>query len=148
MAYVPSPVQPAARSPYSIPESPSSMSKASTLHCVSEKEELRGTCPVHGASQTPHLEKMLQARPKAELQQLTVALNDLADENRCAKCAVQTITNIVMGYVQDVRWAKKNGKWSKEDKKALKMEIKGLAKGVKADIKSRKAEMKSEMKSH
>ncbi|KAI8663647.1 hypothetical protein NCS57_00966200 [Fusarium keratoplasticum] len=148
MAYVPSPVQPVARSPYSMPESPSSISKTSTLHSVSEKEELKGTCPVHGASQTPHLEKMLQARPRAELQQLTVALNDLADENRCAKCAVQTITNIVMGYVQDVRWAKKNGKWSKEDKKALKMEIKGLAKGVKADIKSRKAEMKDEMKSH
>ncbi|KAL2678987.1 hypothetical protein Neosp_009741 [[Neocosmospora] mangrovei] len=148
MAYVPSPVQPAARSPYSIPDSPSSMSKSSTLHSVSGKEELKGTCPVHGASQTPHLETMLQARPKAELQQLTAALNDLADENRCAKCAVQTITSIVMGYVQDVRWAKKNGKWSKEDKKALKMEIKGLAKGVKADIKSRKADMKSEMKSH
>lgn len=82
------------------------------------------------------------------MQQLTVALNDLADENRCAKCAVQTITNIVMGYVRDVRWAKKNGKWSKEDKKALKMEIKGLVKGVKADIKSRKVEMKSEMKNH
>ncbi|KAM0430111.1 hypothetical protein ACHAPT_006117 [Fusarium lateritium] len=86
---------------------------------------------------------MLQARPKAELQELTAALHDLSDENRCAKCAVQTVTNILMGYVQDVRWAKKNGKWSKEDKKALKMEIKGLAKGVKADIKSRKAEMKS-----
>ncbi|KAJ4168798.1 hypothetical protein NW754_010728 [Fusarium falciforme] len=148
MAYVPSPVQPVARSPYSMPESPSSISKTSTLHSVSETEELKGTCPVHGASQTPHLEKMLQARPRAELQQLTVALDDLADENICAKCAVQTITNIVMGYVQDVRWAKKNGKWSKEDKKALKMEIKELAKGVKADIKSRKAEMKSEMRSH
>ncbi|KAI8665510.1 hypothetical protein LRP88_03989 [Fusarium phalaenopsidis] len=148
MAYVSSPVQPVARSPYSMPESPSSMSKTSTLHNISEKEELKGTYPMHGASQTPHLEKILQARPKAELQQLTAALNGLADENRCAKCAVQTISNIVMGYVQDVGWANKNGKWSKEDKKALKMEIKGLAKGVKADIKSRKAEMKSEMKSH
>ncbi|KAF5010783.1 hypothetical protein FDECE_3080 [Fusarium decemcellulare] len=123
------------KSPSPVAELPSSLSPTSTLTNTSEKRE--SSCPVHGVSQTPHLDEILKSRSRAELQGLAAALDDLRDENRCAKCAVQTAANLLIGYFQDIREAKKNGQWSKEEKKALKLEIKDLAKSVKADVKSR-----------
>lgn len=95
------------------------------------------SCTVHGFSQTPHLDHQLQQpQTKEILQALTVALNDIADERQCTKCAVETASGLLTGYVREVKAAKKNGQYSKEEKKALKKEIKGLAKGVKRDVKA------------
>ncbi|GMF79815.1 unnamed protein product [Aspergillus oryzae] len=95
------------------------------------------SCTVHGSSQTPHLDRQLQQpQTKEILQALTVALNDIADERQCTKCAVETASGLLTGYVREVKAAKKNGQYSKEEKKALKKEIKDLAKGVKRDVKA------------
>ncbi|KAE8333070.1 hypothetical protein BDV39DRAFT_199422 [Aspergillus sergii] len=100
-------------------------------------EKQGASCTVHGSSQTPHLDRQLQQpQTKEILQALTVALNDIADERQCTKCAVETASGLLTGYVREVKAAKKNGQYSKEEKKALKKEIKDLAKGVKRDVKA------------
>jgi hypothetical protein len=97
----------------------------------------KGLCGVHGASQTPHLDRQLQqSQSKEILQALIMSLNDIADENRCTKCAVESASSLFTGYVREVRAAKRSGKWSKEEKKAIKAEVKSLGKGVKRDIKA------------
>ncbi|KAH7215807.1 hypothetical protein DER44DRAFT_806839 [Fusarium oxysporum] len=80
-------------------------------------------CQVHRQSETPHLDRLLQNRPKAEL---------------------QPAVTIVTGFLQELYTAKKTGKISKEDKKALKSEVKGLVKGIKGDVKARKKEIKGQ----
>ncbi|KAE8313185.1 hypothetical protein BDV41DRAFT_576903 [Aspergillus transmontanensis] len=100
-------------------------------------EKQGASCTVHGSSQTPHLDRQLQQpQTKEILQALTVALNDIADERQCTKCAVEAASGLLTGYVREVKAAKKNGQYSKEEKKALKKEIKDLAKGVKRDVKA------------
>lgn len=89
----------------------------------------RGPCLIHGASQTPQLDR----RRGSMLEELVPSLIRLADEGRCTRCAVNCIAAILAAHVRDLRAAKSN--WSKEEKKALKMEIKGLMKSVKADVK-------------
>jgi hypothetical protein len=101
-------------------------------------------CQVHGQSETPHLDKLLQNRPKAELQGLTDAIDSLTRGDQCAKCAVQAAATIIIGFLQELYTAKKTGKISKEDKKALKSEVKGLVKGIKGDVKIRKKEIKGQ----
>ncbi|RBQ73690.1 hypothetical protein FVER14953_10954 [Fusarium verticillioides] len=101
-------------------------------------------CQVHGQSETPHLDRLLQNRPKAELQVLADAVDSLTHGDQCAKCAVQAAVTIVTGFLQELYTAKKTGKISKEDKKALKSEVKGLAKGIKGDVKARKKEIKGQ----
>ncbi|KAF4334886.1 hypothetical protein FBEOM_11277 [Fusarium beomiforme] len=103
-------------------------------------------CQVHGLSDsdTPHLDKLLQSRPKAELQDLADAIDSLKHGDQCAKCAVQAAVTIITGFLQELYTAKKNGKMSKEDKKALKSEVKGLVKGMKGDVKMRKKEIKGQ----
>lgn len=119
------------KSTYSVHESPSSVSVATV-------------CSAHGSSQTPQLDKILQARPKAELQELTAAVNDLLHEDGCAKCAVQSAASIIMGCIQQVYAAKKDGKLSKEEKRELKQEVKGLVKGIKTEFKSQKKDLKAQ----
>ncbi|KAJ4127848.1 hypothetical protein NW768_008127 [Fusarium equiseti] len=104
-------------------------------------------CAVHGLSQTPHLDHLLQSRPKAELQGLADAVESLKHGDQCAKCAVQAAVSIIAGFVQEVYTAKKSGKLSKEDKKALKSEVKDIMRGMKGEIKAQKKEFKSELKS-
>ncbi|KAM0541617.1 hypothetical protein ACHAPJ_013165 [Fusarium lateritium] len=123
------------KSPHEIHTSISSVSGDSAL------------CAVHGSSETPHLDKILQSRPQAELQGLATAVQNLTHGDQCAKCAVQSAVSIIIELVQEVYTAKKSGKLSKEEKKALKMEVKGLVKGVKSDIQSQKKDFKSNMKS-
>ncbi|KAF4445639.1 hypothetical protein F53441_10639 [Fusarium austroafricanum] len=101
-------------------------------------------CTVHGDSETPHLDRLLQNRPKAELQGLADAVESLAHGDQCAKCAVQAAVTIITGFTQELYTAKKSGKLSKEDKKALKSEVKGLVKGMKGDIKMQKKELKAQ----
>jgi hypothetical protein len=102
-------------------------------------------CAVHGITQTPHLDKLLQNRPKAELRDLADIVQTLNDGDQCAKCAVQAAVTIITGFVQELYTAKKSGKLSKEDKKALKLEVKGLVKGMKGDIKSQRKELKGRL---
>lgn len=102
-------------------------------------------CEVHGITQTPHLDKLLQNRPKAELRDLADIVQALNDGDQCAKCAVQAAVTIITGFVQELYTAKKSGKLSKEDKKALKLEVKGLVKGMKGDIKSQRKELKGRL---
>ncbi|KAB8275324.1 hypothetical protein BDV30DRAFT_236692 [Aspergillus minisclerotigenes] len=100
-------------------------------------EKQGASCTVHGPSQTPHLDRQLQQPETKEiLQALSVAFNDIADERQCTKCAVETTSSLLTGYIREVKAAKKNGQYSKEEKKALKKEIKGLAKVVKRDFKA------------
>jgi hypothetical protein len=100
-------------------------------------------CAFHGLSQTPHLDRLLQSRPEAELQGLANAVESLRQGDQCAKCAVQAAVTIITGFMGEVYTAKKNGKLSKEEKKALKSEVKGLVTGMKEGIKSQKKEFKS-----
>ncbi|RGP76737.1 hypothetical protein FLONG3_5177 [Fusarium longipes] len=100
-------------------------------------------CAVHGSSDTPHLDRLLQSRPEAELQGLADAIDSLRQSDQCAKCAVQAAVTIITGFMGEVYTAKKNGKLSKDDKKALKSEVKGLVMGMKEGIKSQKKEFKS-----
>lgn len=102
-------------------------------------------CAVHGITQTPHLDKLLQNRPKAELRDLADIVQALNDGDQCAKCAVQAAVTIITGFVQELYTAKKSGKLSKGDKKALKLEVKGLVKGMKGDIKSQRKELKGRL---
>ncbi|KAF7592435.1 hypothetical protein BBP40_000283 [Aspergillus hancockii] len=119
-------------------KSESYISVNSTVRNSSEKHGgSKGHCGVHGASQTPHLDHQLQQpETKQILQALTIALNDIADENQCTKCAVESASSLLTGYVREIRAAKRNGKWSKEEKKAIKAEVKSLSKGVKRDVKA------------
>ncbi|OGM39931.1 hypothetical protein ABOM_011353 [Aspergillus bombycis] len=100
-------------------------------------EKQGASCTVHGPSQTPHLDRQLQQpQTKEILQALSVALNDIADERQCTKCAVETASGLLTGYVREVKAAKKNGQYSKEERKALKKEVKALGRGVKRDVKA------------
>ncbi|KAF5864096.1 hypothetical protein ETB97_008502 [Aspergillus alliaceus] len=110
-----------------------SQTNVSVHSTTSDATEKQG---VHGASQTPHLDRQLQTpQSKDILQALIVSLNDIADENQCTKCAVENASTLLTGYVREVRAAKRSGQWSKEEKKALKKEIKALGRGVKRDVK-------------
>ncbi|KAL6916811.1 hypothetical protein FSHL1_008516 [Fusarium sambucinum] len=100
-------------------------------------------CAVHGLSETPHLDRLLQSRPQSELQGLADAVESLRQGDRCAKCAIQAAVAIITGFMGEIYTAKKSGKLSKEEKKALKSEVKGLATGMKEGIKSQKKEFKS-----
>ncbi|KAM0250865.1 hypothetical protein ACHAP5_002085 [Fusarium lateritium] len=102
-------------------------------------------CAVHGITQTPHLDKLLQNRPKAKIQELADIAQTLNDGEQCAKCAVQAAVAIITGFVQEMYTAKRSGKLSKEDKKALKLEVKGLMKGIKGDIKSQRKQLKGRL---
>ncbi|KAF5000284.1 hypothetical protein FGRMN_1916 [Fusarium graminum] len=130
-----------ATSPVQVETKPSSLSEAPTRPMSVTPND----CAVHGLSQTPHLDRILQNRPKAELQDLADAVQNLNDGDRCAKCAVQAAVTIVTGFIQEIYTAKKEGKLSKEDKKALKAEVKGLAKGVKGEIKGQKKQFKGQL---
>ncbi|OBS24675.1 hypothetical protein FPOA_05215 [Fusarium poae] len=101
-------------------------------------------CAVHGLSETPHLDRLLQSRPQSELQGLADAVESLRQGDRCAKCAIQAAVSIITGFLGEIYTAKKSGKLSKEEKKALKSEVKGLAKGMKEGIKSQKKEFESQ----
>ncbi|KAB8231150.1 hypothetical protein BDV23DRAFT_148617 [Aspergillus alliaceus] len=118
-------------------KSQTNVSVHSTTSDATEKQGgSKGSCSVHGASQTPHLDRQLQTpQSKDILQALIVSLNDIADENQCTKCAVENASTLLTGYVREVRAAKRSGQWSKEEKKALKKEIKALGRGVKRDVK-------------
>lgn len=97
---------------------------------------LNAPCSVHSTSQTPRLDHQLQQpETKAALQALATALNNIADEKQCTKCAVEASSNFLTDHLRDIRAAKKNGQWSKEDKKALKAEIKGF-KSLKTNFKA------------
>ncbi|KAL4731964.1 hypothetical protein ACLX1H_000963 [Fusarium chlamydosporum] len=100
-------------------------------------------CAIHGLSQTPHLDNLLQNRSKHELQGLADAIESLTHGDHCAKCAVQAAVSIITGFVQELYTAKKDGKLSKEEKKALKSDVKGLVKGVKDGIKEQRKKIKS-----
>ncbi|EYE96760.1 uncharacterized protein EURHEDRAFT_337502 [Aspergillus ruber CBS 135680] len=116
-------------------KSPSYVSVDSSLY-ASEKRELNAPCSVHSTSQTPRLDHQLQQpETKAALQALATALNNIADEKQCTKCAVEASSNFLTDHLRDIRAAKKNGQWSKEDKKALKAEIKGF-KSLKTNFKA------------
>lgn len=94
-------------------------------------------CTVHGPSQTPHLDHELQ-QPYAQdiIHTLTAALNDLADENKCAKCTVEKFSVLLTSHVREIRAAKKNGQWSKEERKVMKAEVKSTYKPVKKAVKA------------
>ncbi|RGP71002.1 hypothetical protein FSPOR_3690 [Fusarium sporotrichioides] len=100
-------------------------------------------CAVHGLSETPHLDRLLQSRPQTELQGLADAVENLRQGDRCAKCVIQDAVAIITGFVGEIYTAKKSGKLSKGEKKALKSEVKGLAMGMKEGIRSQKKEFKS-----
>jgi hypothetical protein len=91
----------------------------------------------HGPSKTPLLDCELQ-RPQAQeiLRALSVALNELADEKKCTKCTVETLSTLLTDHVRNLRTAKQNGEWTKEERKVLKAEAKALLKPVKKQIKS------------
>ncbi|KAL4756982.1 uncharacterized protein BDW70DRAFT_144105 [Aspergillus foveolatus] len=101
------------------------------------KKAFKIPCTVHGPSQIPHLDHELQ-QPYAQniIHTLTAALNDLADENKCAKCTVEKFSALLTRHVREIRAAKKNGQWSKEERKALKAEVKSSYKPVKKAVKA------------
>lgn len=70
------------------------------------------------------------------MQVLISALNDAVNDDRCTKCATETIANTTAAYIRELKAAKKNGEFSKEEKKALKAEAKALFKTVKSEIKA------------
>jgi hypothetical protein len=91
----------------------------------------------HGPSKTPFLDRGLQ-KPQAQdiFHALSAGLNELADEKKCTKCAVEALSTLLTDHVRNLRAAKQNGEWTKEERKVLKAETKGLLKPVKKQIKS------------
>lgn len=92
---------------------------------------------MHGASQSELLDRELQ-RPQAQeiIRALTNALNDINDNDKCTKCAVENASTLLTTQVRDIRGAKRNGEWTKEERKALKAEAKGIFKPVKKAVKA------------
>lgn len=78
----------------------------------------------------------MKPRSQQILKGLAEALNDLANEKKCTRCAVQDISTQITGHVREMREAKRNGEWTKEDRKAMKAEFKAVFKPMKKDIKA------------
>ena len=92
----------------------------------------------HGTeSQTPFLDAQLRKpNAKAALLALSQAFAAAAEDDRCLKCAAESVIPELSVCMQDMKKAKKSGEFSKEDKKALKRETKLLFKGFKKEAKT------------
>ncbi|KAJ5525448.1 hypothetical protein N7494_012098 [Penicillium frequentans] len=102
-----------------------------------ENISAKAPCPTHGPSQSERFDRELQ-RPQAQemIRALTKALNDINDQEKCTKCAVENASTLLTTHVRDIRALKQNGEWTKEERKALKAEVKGIFKPVKKSVKA------------
>ncbi|KAJ5785197.1 uncharacterized protein N7503_010409 [Penicillium pulvis] len=102
-----------------------------------ENISAKAPCPTHGPSQSERFDRELQ-RPQAQemIRALTKALNDINDQDKCTKCAVENASTLLTTHVRDIRALKQNGEWTKEERKALKAEVKGIFKPVKKSVKA------------
>lgn len=104
---------------------------------MSSRTSLKAPCLTHGPSQSPLFDRELQKPRSTEIiKALSMALNDLADEQYCTNCTVEQISTLLTGYVREMREAKRSGEWSKEDRKALKTEVKAIFKPAKKNIRA------------
>ncbi|KAK5172674.1 uncharacterized protein LTR77_002794 [Saxophila tyrrhenica] len=91
----------------------------------------------HTASETTHIDAQLQQPfAKAAMRTLSDALANIADNEQCTKCATESATLALTGFLREIHDDKKSGQWSKQEQKAFKSEAKGLFKGMKGDVKS------------
>ncbi|KAJ5671888.1 hypothetical protein N7507_001015 [Penicillium longicatenatum] len=97
----------------------------------------KAPCPTHGPSQSERFDRELQ-KPQAQamILALTKALNDINDQEKCTKCAVENASTVLTTHVRGIRELKQNGEWTKEERKALKAEVKGIFKPVKKSVKA------------
>ncbi|KAJ5928809.1 hypothetical protein N7466_007765 [Penicillium verhagenii] len=115
--------------------------KSSDLNKTEEHENehvsSRAPCPTHGPSQSERFDRELE-RPQAQeiIRALKQALNDINDQEKCTKCAVENASTVLTTQVREIREAKRNGEWTKEERKALKAETKAIFKPVKKSIKA------------